>query len=182
MQKGGENLRALSPTHGNAVGANFDGYFEPYVEQVWEKYAYGARMKCNTQAAPGVVDGRINERGEFVIGNERFQKPSTSDIFGCNSGPFTTGPSSERNAIIPRLAAAFIRSTLLVTVEHPSGPETFYAMDPTNHYARIVHENNMDGKGYSFAYDDVQPDGGQDQSGKVNDGAPVLFTVTVGGR
>lgn len=39
----------------------------------------------------------------------------------------------------------------------------------------------MDGKGYAFAYDDVQPDGGADQSGKVNDGHPRLFTVTVGG-
>lgn len=30
--------------------------------------------------------------------------------------------------------------------------------------------------------DDVQPDGGDDQSGKVNAGDPVLFTVTVGGK
>jgi hypothetical protein len=45
-----------------------------------------------------------------------------------------------------------------------------------------VHENNIDGKGYAFAYDDVQPDGGDDQSGKVNDGAPKIFTITVGGR
>lgn len=65
--------------------------------------------------------------------------------------------------------------------EHPSAPETFYATDPTNHYARLVHEYNLDKKGYAFAYDDVQPDDGDDQSGKVNAGDPVLFTVTVGG-
>ena len=41
---------------------------------------------------------------------------------------------------------------------------------------------NVDKKGYSYAYDDVQPDGGEDQSGKVNAGDPVLFTVTVGGK
>jgi hypothetical protein len=101
---------------------------------------------------------------------------------GCNSGPFTTGPSPERNAIIPRLAAAFVRTTLLCEEQHPSHPRTFYRDDPTNHYARIVHENNLDGKGYAFAYDDVQPDGGEDQSGKVNDGAPKVFTVIVGGK
>lgn len=28
----------------------------------------------------------------------------------------------------------------------------------------------------------MQPDGGDDQSGKVNAGDPVLFTVTVGGK
>ncbi|KAK3627868.1 hypothetical protein LTR56_018984 [Elasticomyces elasticus] len=66
--------------------------------------------------------------------------------------------------------------------DHPSDPKTFYPQDPTNHYARLVHEVNIDGKGYAFAYDDVQPDGGEDQSGKVNAGDPVLFTVTVGGK
>ena len=101
---------------------------------------------------------------------------------GCNSGPFTTGPSPARNAIIPRLAAAFVRTTLLCEDEHPSQPNTFYNSDPTNHYARIVHENNIDGKGYAFAYDDVQPDGGEDQSGKVNAGDPKVFTIIVGGK
>jgi hypothetical protein len=70
---------------------------------------------------------------------------------------------------------------LLCEKEHPSQPHTFYGEDPTNHYARIVHENNIDGKGYAFAYDDVQPDGGEDQSGKVNDRAPKVFTIIVGG-
>ena len=42
--------------------------------------------------------------------------------------------------------------------------------------------HNLDGKGYAFAYDDVQLDGGEDQSGKVNAGDPEVFTVTVGGK
>ncbi|KAK5747096.1 hypothetical protein LTR17_000228 [Elasticomyces elasticus] len=66
--------------------------------------------------------------------------------------------------------------------DHPSDPKTFYPQDPTNHYARLVHEVNIDKRGYAFAYDDVQPDGGEDQSGKVNAGDPVLFTVSVGGK
>jgi hypothetical protein len=70
---------------------------------------------------------------------------------------------------------------LLCEEEHPSQPHTFYKTDPTNHYARIVHEHNIDGKGYAFAYDDVQPDGGEDQSGKVNHGAPKVFTIIIGG-
>lgn len=178
----GKNLRILNATHGNAVGASFDNYYEPQVEAVWRKYSSGAKMKVNTQAGPGVLEGQVNHNGELVIGDEAFQKPSTADILGCNSGPFTTGPSPTRNAIIPRLAAAFVRSTLLETEQHPSEPATFYRQDPTNHYARLVHENNVDGKGYAFAYDDVQPDGGEDQSGKVNAGDPVLFTVAVGGK
>jgi hypothetical protein len=45
-----------------------------------------------------------------------------------------------------------------------------------------VHVHNVDRKGYAFAYNDVQPGGGEDQSGKVNAGNPVLFTVGAGGQ
>ncbi|KAH9822123.1 glycoside hydrolase family 64 protein [Teratosphaeria destructans] len=182
VQHEGRILRVLNATHGDAVGASFDGYYEPHIEDVWQKYSCGACMRINTQAGPGVLEGRINENGELVIGNESFGKPNSADVFGCNSGPFTTGPNPDRNAIIPRLAAAFHRSTLLATEDHPSDPSTFYRQDPTNHYARLVHEVNLDRKGYAFAYDDVQPDGGEDQSGKVNAGDPTLLTVTVGGK
>lgn len=204
VQAGGRNLRILNATHGNAVGASFEGYYEPFIEEVWRKYSSGPRMRVDTQAGPGVLEGHVTHKGELVVGNETFGKPNSADVFGCNSGPFTTGPSPDRNAIIPRLAAAFHRSTLLATDLHPSDPSTFYRQDPTNHYARLVHEVNLDRKGYAFAYgnitspkallpltfsesndrhlDDVQPNGGEDQSGKVNAGDPVLFTVTVGGR
>lgn len=198
-------LRVLSPTHGDAVRARFAGYFEAYVDAVARHYApadqggNGATLHIDTQAGPGVVSGTADaSTGAFVIGGETFRKPNTADILGCNSGPFTTGPSPLRNAIIPRLAAAFARSALLETGRHPSGPGTFYrykgggdgkgaaaaaaAVVTTNHYARLVHEVAVvDGRGYAFAYDDVQPGGGEDQSGKVNAGDPVLFTVTVGG-
>jgi hypothetical protein len=173
-------LRILNATHGDAVGASFAGYFEPYVDEVWERFAQPPKFQINTQAAAGTLHGKV-KGSELHIGEERFDKPTTADILGCNSGPFTTGPSATRNAIIPRLAAAFVRSALMESDMHPSYPQTFYRRDPTNHYARVVHECNLDGKGYAFAYDDVQPDDGEDQSGKVNAGDPVLFTVTVGG-
>ncbi|KAK4138410.1 glycoside hydrolase family 64 protein [Trichocladium antarcticum] len=201
-------LRALSPTHGAAVGARFEGFFEPLVEAAWRRYAErpgetprrGLRMpmvsrgpdaaaggghgvlRINTQAAPGVLEGRVAAGSdELVIGGEAFARPTTADILGCNSGPFTTGPSPKRNAIIPRLAAAFQRGCIADVDEHPSAPETFYRSEPSNHYSQIVHECSLDGKGYAFAYDDVQPDGGADQSGKVNAGDPKVFIVAVGG-
>lgn len=181
-------LRVLSPTHGDAVGASFAGYFEPYVEEVWRRYSTGhggPKMRINTQAAAGVVSGHVNHRGDLVFGEgEPFPRPTTADVLGCNSGPFTTGPSGYRNSIIPRLAAAFQRSAVGGEGgdEQPSDPATFYKRDPTNHYCRVVHEANLDGKGYAFAYDDVQPDGGADQSGKVNAGDPKTFIVAVGGK
>lgn len=187
VQKPGQPpLRALNPTHGNAVGASFDGYYEPYVEEVWDRYhekkGPAAQLRINTQAGPGVVTGVVTAKNELVVGGEAFHKPTTADILGCNSGPFTTGPSATRNAIIPRLAAGFLRTSIAAVEHQPSDPSTFYKRDPTNHYARIVHEVNLDGKGYAFAYDDVQPDGGKDQSGKVNAGDPKVFIVSVGGN
>ncbi|KAF7555482.1 hypothetical protein G7Z17_g2176 [Cylindrodendrum hubeiense] len=182
IRQGGRNLRILNATHGDAAAANFDGYYEPLVEAVWQRYASGQTMRINTQSGAGILEGRVGSNGKLKIGNEEFGKPNTADIFGCNSGPFTTGASPVRNAIIPRLAAAFVRSTLLQYKDQPSIPDTFYRQDPTNHYARLVHEYNVDRKGYAFAYDDVQLDGGEDQSGKVNAGDPLLFTVTVGGK
>ncbi|KAI0482676.1 glycoside hydrolase family 64 protein [Xylariaceae sp. FL0804] len=186
VQRDGKPLRVLNATHGNAVGASFNGYYEKYVDEVWQYFtqrqaAGKPSLKIDTQAADGVLTGTFTDGGELYIGGETFKKPTTADILGCNSGPFTTGPSPTRNAIIPRLAAAFVRTALTATHAHPSQPETFYCRDPTNHYARLVHLNNADGKGYAFAYDDVQPEGGDDQSGKVNAGDPVLLTVTVGG-
>jgi hypothetical protein len=182
VQANGKNFRVLNPSHGDAVGANFAGYYEPYVNQVWQHYSSPSQtFSLDTQAAPGVLQAKV-QNNQLVIGSEAFQKPSTADVFGCNNGPFTTGSDATRNAIIPRLAAAFVRTTLLTQTKQPSAPSTYYLTNPTNHYSRIVHKHNLDGKGYGFAYDDVQPDGGADQSGKVNDGAPALFTIAVGGN
>ncbi|KAG9627279.1 glucanase B, partial [Aureobasidium melanogenum] len=182
VQENGQDFRVLNPSHGDAVGASFAGYYEPYVDEVWNYYSTDSRnFTLNTQAGPGVLDGKVSNN-QLLIGQEAFDKPSTADIFGCNSGSFTTGSDATRNAIIPRLAAGFVRTTLVSQAQQPSDPSTYYQTDPTDHYCRIVHEHNLDKKGYGFAYDDVQPDGGQDQSGKVNDGSPALFTIAVGGQ
>ena len=176
----GRALRVLNATHGGAVGADFSGFFEPYIDEAWTHYT-SHDLVVNTQSGSGTLSGRVNSANKLVIGNQEFDKPNTADVLGCNSGPFTTGPDGERNALIPRLAAAFVRSALVEADVHPSDPATFYKRAVTNHYARVVHGGNVDRKGYAFAYDDVQPDGGEDQSGKVNAGDVTGFFVTVGG-
>jgi Beta-1,3-glucanase len=85
-------------------------------------------------------------------------------------------------AILPRLAAAFNPSTLLIDASQPDGekPADYYTSAVTNHYARIVHAATTGGRGYAFPYDDVAPARGADQSGAVFDPAPTLLTVMVG--
>lgn len=181
---GGSAIRVLSPNNGKAVNANlFNGYFEPFVDQVWAKYASNP-LTVNTQAAAGNVQGTVSGNTLTFAGGSSFNKPSTTDIFGNSTGPFNTGGASpESLAIIPRLAAAFNRSTLLTTSEEPNGTSSpdYYKTSPTNHYARIVHAANVDGLGYAFPYDDVTPDGRRGVAGTAFDGNPSLLTVTVGG-
>jgi hypothetical protein len=179
---GGGNLRAVSPNNGMMLHQGlFSSYYQPYVNQVWKKFTT-TTLSVDTQAAPGVVSGRV-QGDQLRIGTQTFSQPSTADIFSCSTGPFATGSNLERNAIIPRLAAAFNRSTLLVSNQtpNPTGSSQFYKNLITNHYSRIVHQANLDGKGYAFPYDDVTRSGGGDQSGSVFAGDAQLLTVAVGG-
>jgi hypothetical protein len=146
---------------------------------VWSKFT-GSPITVNTQASFGTVSGQVSNN-VLNFNGEEFTRPVTADIFSCSTGPFATGSDAERNVIIPRLAAAFNRSTLLVTNNFPAPLADYYTDPTTNHYSRIVHAANLDGRGYAFPYDDVAPAGGPDQSGEVNDPNPTLFTVAVGG-
>lgn len=59
--------------------------------------------------------------------------------------------------------------------------DQYYTSSPNNQYSKIVHQQEVDGRGYAFSYDDVNPSGGVDQSGTLADGNPQLLTVYVGG-
>ncbi|KAF2091195.1 glycoside hydrolase family 64 protein [Saccharata proteae CBS 121410] len=183
--KAGNNLRALSPNDGIITNNSlFNGYYQPFVDAVYSKYSQGSTLSVDTQVSYGVVTGTVNNN-VFNIAGQIFAKPSTADIFSCSTGPFANPTGNQlRNAIIPRLAAAFNRSTLLTTTRIPDPNEGDYYQEllVTNHYSRIVHAANLDGRGYAFPYDDVAPSGGKDQSGSVFDGAPTLLTVGVGGN
>jgi hypothetical protein len=182
----GKALRVLSPNNLLVGNANAWGnYWDGYVQAVWNKFK-NEDMIINTQAAAGNVRGRV-QGNELQLGDAgSFAAPSARDIFSCSTGPFQTGSNQARNAVIPRLAAAFNRSTLLNSPSNqfPNGsnPSQYYLDQTTNHYSRIVHEVQKDGRGYAFPYDDVVPDGGNDVAGTVFDGSPQLFTIAVGGN
>lgn len=205
VEADGSVLRVLSPNSSLAVHpSDFQGYFEPYVSSVWKQYS-ATPLSINAQSVTtsgevdtsssssstynqlvlpiaGVPTGTTTSPSGVVTTNpELFTPPSTADIFSCSTGPFATGSDPTRNAIIPQLASAFNRSTLLASASIPSPLSTFYGNPVTNHYARIVHSVNVDGKGYAFPYDDVDPVEGTDQSGEVQDASPVRVLVTVGG-
>lgn len=139
-------LRILSPNQGLVTNSNmFSGYYDEYVNQVYQKFA-GAPITIDTQASFGALTARTSGN-ELNFNGSVFPRPSTYDIFSCNTGPFATGGNAQTNAIIPRLAAAFNRSTLLVANQFPTTSNLYYQHPVTNHYSRIVHQANLDGKG-----------------------------------
>lgn len=179
----GANLRAVSPNSGIILNNSlFNGYFQSYVDKVWAKYAT-TDLQVDTQASYGVVSGEVDSSSKLAFGDAgSFPQPSAADIFSCSTGAFAVSTDEMAN-LAARLAAAFNRSTLLVNSNQPDGEvvSTYYADPVTNHYARILHATNSDGKGYAFPYDDVGPSDGADQSGSLFDPNPQLLTVTVGG-
>lgn len=181
--RSGRPLRILSPNNGLVANASlFDGYWEPYIDQVWARYT-NTDLAINTQASFGNVIGRVSGDVLKFPNGSTFSRPSARDIFTCSTGPFA-GNSPEALAIIPRLSAAFNRSVLLFDGNHPDDetPSQYYTVNPTNHYSRIVHSVNLDKRGYAFPYDDVAPSNGADQAGTVFDGDPVTLTLAIGGN
>jgi hypothetical protein len=180
----GKPLRVLSPNNLLVGNPNVWGdYWDPYIQQVWSRFC-NEDIIINTQAAAGDVRGRVKNDQLNLGAAGSFSPPSAADIFSCSTGPFATGANPARNAVIPRLAAAFNRSTLLLNADQfPNGCHAgdYYKDRVTNHYSRIVHSVQKDGRGYAFPYDDVVPDGGHDVAGTLFDGSPKLFTVAVGG-
>jgi len=180
----GGNLRALSPNTGIVFNNDlFNGYYQPFVDQVWSAYL-DKDLSIDTQAQWGTVSGRVSSGVLTFSEVGTFAQPSSADIFSCSTGPFAASDANtvEMGALTARISAAFNRSTLLVDTLEPSGsPNQYYQNAITNHYARIVHTANLDGLGYAFPYDDVSPTGGKDQSGAVHDPDPQLLTVAVGG-
>lgn len=179
----GNNLRALSPNSGITMNSSlFSTYYDSYVNRVWSKYS-DSTLTVDTQASWGNVAGTVQD-DELSFGSSvgSFSKPSSANIFSCSSGPFATSTDEMAN-IGARLAAAFNRSTLLIDANTPEGEvvSEYYTNAITNHYARILHETYLDGKGYAFPYDDVGAANGADQSGSLYDANPASLTVTVGG-
>lgn len=186
----GQPLRILSPNlHETIHPGATKGYFDTYVSQVWTTYA-SQDLAIDTQSRAGVVQCRIGDDDQLCCegDNRGYARPSASDIWSCNTGPFAIRAEDNaiHRAVVPRLCAAFSRSTLLIDggAIQPSVPsQRYYPRGPANHYSRIVHQYQLDGKGYAFPYDNVSPEkDGDEVAGVVAGRNPQLLQVFVGGR
>ncbi|OKL64462.1 hypothetical protein UA08_00998 [Talaromyces atroroseus] len=181
----GNYIRVAAPYDYISTDATaFEGYFDDYVSEVWSTYSTDPLI-INTQA---VGNSSCTTSGTTTMtctgSSVTFAQPSAGDIFGCATGPFLVDGNNYDAAIVPRLCAAINRATLLLSGGdyQPSLPVAdYYTVSPCNYYSKFVHENELDGQGYAFGYDDVTPDGGQNVSGELVSTIPESLTITVGG-
>lgn len=167
------------------------------------KVANGREVICNVNSEDQLLycssqDVSSSEQEPF-----KFRKPTTFEIMGCIQSPpiqtpngtdlgspFTVKDSINKTQalIVPRLCAAFTRSTLLLEDGNiqPNGNITadlYYGGNITNHYSRIIHSKLLDQIGYSFAYDDTNPSGDNNRTtnagGVIQDPDPILMLVRV---
>lgn len=183
----GQPLRIMAPIdYASSDPGVFGTYYTSYVDQVWSRYTTET-LTVNTQSPAGHVECKVSNDVLICNGDNRpYAKPSSTDIFGCNSGPFgiLETDNGVHRAVVPRLCAAFNRGTLLMDGGHFQPglqAHSYYQASPVNWYSAFIHQEEVDGKGYAFSYDDVNPDGDVDQSGVVAASNPALLTVIVGG-
>ncbi|WKT53870.1 Osmotin/thaumatin-like superfamily [Fusarium oxysporum f. sp. vasinfectum] len=183
----GKPIRVLSPGNQHDVDPEiFGSYWKTYVDRVWERYIT-RDLIIDTQSKAGMIKCRIVDHKLKCDEHERgLPKPDDKDIWGCNSGPFAISENDSiiHTAIVPRLCAGLVRSTLLLDggfMQPSLGQTSYYTVNPTNHYSRIVHSYEVDGRGYAFSYDDVNPDNGEEASGVVSSDNVHLLTIHAGG-
>lgn len=185
---GGDLVRVIAPSNLISNSADsFNNYWESYVDAIWAQFT-SQTLYVNTQSAPGNVsctssdNSTLNCEGD----NRAYSKPSSTDIFGCNTGTFAIEDTDNdvHLAVVPRLCAAFNRATLHLPggdVQPSLPPSMYYTAFPNNWYSAFVHQAEVDGRGYAFSYDDVTPNTGDDVAGIVAATDPDVLTVFVGG-
>ncbi|MBX9391976.1 glycoside hydrolase family 64 protein [Streptomonospora nanhaiensis] len=169
----GDRLRVIAPGHGIDSGRFPADYYAAYIDEVWARYG-GTDLRVTTNT--GTFTGRVDGSGRLAFGGgvAPFARPSTRDVLFCD-GALAAPNDGVTGPVAAILGAAFNRSTLLTTAEHPvTDPAAFYTAPTTNHYARVMHEASEDGRAYGFAFDDVS-----EFASYIQDHAPTSFEVTL---
>ena len=180
----GMPLRVISPYHGIGNGVFSSTFLDSYVSGVWSYYS-SHTLTVNTGSATytGTVSGSswtFSDPGGNVIGS--LGQPSTTNVFGCN-GPLQPSGQPNESALLAVgaiVCAALNRGTLSTPsfqgsdAQPTSNPATFYAEPSSDLYAKVMHDNEVDGKAYGFPYDDVAG-----FSPSINDGSASSASVTV---
>jgi len=135
----------LSPGRaGFNKGGPHAGYFEKYVDEVWEMYA-------QEKATPS---GKFTGK---VIGNSlTFTPVNGGKTFTCPRKPSTQEILLGQGVLgnNPAFCGAFNRHVAADPADWNT-PGKFYQAEPCNWYSKFLHEHTIDHKCYGFCYDDA---------------------------
>ncbi|MFF5079349.1 beta-1,3-glucanase family protein [Actinoplanes sp. NPDC000266] len=176
----GTVLRVLAPGKAADAGLMSPTYLDSYISGAWAAYTSKNLTVVPFTDQPSVrftgrTSGNVmnftDTSGKTVAS---FTKPSTANVWGCDGA--LAAPNDQVVGPIARtLCAALTRTTLGRLDTQPSGTAAdFYQGSPANLYAKVIHENMVDGKAYAFAFDDVQ-----NQESLVHDGDPRQAGITL---
>jgi hypothetical protein len=179
----GEPFRVLSPEHRSS---GFTNYFDDYINQVWSRFGTDG-IVFDLQSNVPLVSCHMHSDSMVCDSTALpFSKPASSEIWGCNTGPFANTGDAFHDHTGSRFCAAFHRATLLLpggAIQPNLSISKYYPGDaPHNKYARIVHEVQVDHMGYTFPYDDVKPDFNSEVSGTISGENPSALRIYIGGR
>ncbi|SCL14009.1 Ricin-type beta-trefoil lectin domain-containing protein [Micromonospora nigra] len=157
----GTVLRVLAPGKAAGAGLLSSTYLDSYIASAWNAYTTRTLTVVPFTHQPSVryfgrTSGNVmtftNGAGQVVAS---FNRPSSASVWGCDGD--LPAPNDQVVGPISRtLCAALNRGTLGSIDTQPStNPTEFYRNNPTNHYARVIHANMVDGRAYAFAFDDV---------------------------
>jgi hypothetical protein len=171
----GDKLRITAPGHGIEAGIFPAGYYDGYIDDVWNRYR---RTPLTVTTDAGTFTGTVTgDRLTFTGGGRTpapIARPSTRDVFFC-AGALAAPNDGVTGPVAAILGAAFNRSTLLGSATQPvTDPARFYQEAVTNHYAQVMHAHSADGRAYGFPFDDVSG-----FASYIQDGAPTAMTVTL---
>ena len=119
--------------------------------QIFRKFSLGSPVtKCESTLRPlsgaSAVESKMAPSNLALLVHSLRPPPRISLVVVRVLSPPVT---RQRNVVIPRLAAAFNLTTLLLCDEHPNGAHKgqYCKETITNHYSRIVYEASVDGRG-----------------------------------
>lgn len=164
----------------------FSSYFESYIDEAWRRFSNEISTIDSHRDDVGNISCSTTS-GELVCENasRTFPKPSALEVFGCE-GVYgkQDGDNEVTKAITPRVCAALHRTTLLLPggeIQPQLPSSSYYQSEPSDWYSHALHAAERDGRGYAFAYDDVNPFGEVDASGAVISVNPKVWTLYTGG-
>jgi Beta-1,3-glucanase len=169
IEKGGQDVVVIAPFHGIENGTFDSTYFDSYVDAVWAFYAATGTNKLTAEVQAGITfEGQVNAMQKFYFTKEGaqtavFAKPTTFEVLANQINALSGGvhgseiqgalaPAINRTVLLSQNDLGIITGTSACTSALKNSYTPWKGI--TNWYAKVVHDNAIDGLAYALGNDD----------------------------